>query len=300
MLLLFVIPLFFALPNPLAHRLIRELHNAGHSGLFFCLQMLLLFCGRLLFRRTLTYWGWLACISCAVFLACLMELVQYYVGRIASVSDLIRDGFGIVAASACYFACTKRRTVWQILACIIIVGAMIMASLKSAWPWLQARWLLAQQFPVLMNAEQPNIHRYIHGLHGSHYKVVPAPPAWAGNGTQVLDVALPNNGRYPGFKLRSPYSDWSGYNRLDFEVFSPKTQALKVEVNIFSVQDGKALRATLYSFIVPGANLVSLELSSLKTYNPKSITGVEWRALDASISAHLWFDNIRLLYVGEY
>ncbi len=291
-------PLALRVPNPYGSQLIREVHEASHTVLFFIVQITLL----LYLRRTRPHWN-LAYLMLGTALFSLtfggiIELVQPLLQRERSWDDMGRNLFGIAGACAAFYATrtrlphpiTRRRRA----AALGLAGAVL---LGGFWPLLMAGYkqvLRDRDFPLLMNFDQPVTRGYVGRAARGKVKFQRAPAAWTDNPSQVARVWMPATARWSGFVLYNPWHDWSRFKALRFEVYSPHGQTVQIAVNIYSAENGmKILRYKAFD-VGPGFNDFTMDLTTGASLEQHHITSVSWYSITKGQDLELYFDNLRL------
>lgn len=293
------IPLFVRVPNPYNNLLLNELHDCGHSFLFFLFHLLLLFLVRHLairFTRSepiaLILLGTSA-ISFAV--GGLIELIQPFVHRDSSWGDVGRNTLGIIAANGAFIAALPGiHSFWQKLAGAFVATGTLLLSLTPAAPWAYAQILRDQSFPLLMDYETPTLRKYLNAAAGARVHVVPAPAAWHENQSWVAQVTLPQGARYPGMQIRNPTPNWQHFHTLSFDAYSPNRRTEIIAVNIYSVEKRRIPFVHHKFAIEPGSHHYNLTLPEPDVLENNHISDVLWHAMTTEHSATLYLDNIVL------
>ncbi len=191
----------------------------------------------LLTRFLSTLLGWvpvragrpLAAAGLALAAGIVTELVQSLVGRSASVSDLVLDGFGIVLASI-WPDPGKRGAVARIFASTLVVTGAVAFAFAPAWTQEQAERRARQLLPVIGDFTDP----------GAGLLWVPQGSARAETeaGTGSLRVRM-GVGDYGGIQYRPRGQDWSAYREL-LLVLSNPGPPLRIGVRIDDIDSAVA------------------------------------------------------------
>lgn len=292
-------PLFIRVPNPYNSILLDQLHNCGHSLLFFAFHLLSLLIARqvLVHRYALTSLPLtIAMTSGFSFVAgAAIELIQPYVGREASWGDIGRNCLGIIAANGAFLTIAPDvRSILAKAAGAFIAIAALVLSLLPAVPWAYAQLLREQAFPVLADYENAYLNRYIFAASGGEVGIIEAPPQWSTNSGHVARVVFPQGKTHPGMLLRNPSMNWQGYSALVFDVYSPSPLTEVMAVNIYSAE--KSRRPLIHrSFAIdPGLHSYRIHLPGQAILKQHHITDVIWHALNADHTTVIYLDNIRL------
>lgn len=294
------VPLFASVPNPYNSILLTHLHNCSHSFLSFAFHLLSLLVARqLAIRYAPTPPSITLCIvvvsgfSFLVGLA--IEVIQPYVGRIASWGDVGRNSLGIVAANGAFLSVAPdiRSRAIRVAAAVIAITTLIYSLLPAA-PWAYAQFLRDRAFPVLADYENPYLNKYTFAAAGAKVSMVRAPAEWPGNEGHVAKVEFPQGLRYPGMILRNPSLDWRNYSTLVFEAYLSGVTPAVIGVNIYSSEKGRRPFIHHQFVIEPGLGTYQLKLPTGSSLAQHNITGAIWHALRSDHSATVYFDNIRL------
>ena len=107
---------------------------------------------------------------------------------------------------------------------------------------------------------------------------------------------------YPGLILREPFPDWTGYDRLEFELYSdaqvPRQMAIRINDtrhdNRYSDRFNRALTVS------PGVNQFSVQLDEVRnapqgrTMDMQSIHGIAIFAVSPRETFSVYLDGFRL------
>jgi hypothetical protein len=192
-------------------------------------------------------------------------------GRHANIGDAISNLTGAVCFIA--IAASLRPEVWRglgrdgpIAARLVRTGAVLALAL-AALPMASAAWsygMRAASFPMLADLTKTWQRPFL-GVGRSELAQVPAPGGWSGMaGTQVARLTF-LDAPWPGFTLREPYPDWSGYQALRFQVWSELEAPVEIVVRVDDTHRQRAHRDRFNgSFIVtPGFNDFTIPLSMI-------------------------------------
>lgn len=166
-------------------------------------------------------------VSALLVLGVACEMLQGFVARSPSVSDVIANGCGVVAGM---FWCLSRQ--FRARACrtgfsLIAVGLLIAAS----WPPIFELYdccLQRQDFPLLASFERP---REMH-IWSAHEAAIHQTTTWSTDGSASLCVQGVAGTEYPGAKLLWPLSNWEEFSALQMDVFNPGDRPLKLSISI--------------------------------------------------------------------
>ena len=291
------LPLFWSLPNPLHERWLGILQNSCHVPLFALLQLVLLkLCLSLPTQRPSRRIRIVASVVITMLVGGAIELIQARIGRSPSWEDWVNDGLGALIGLTLWAGFSWQNHLW--LGRLLGVSAAAGLLTLGFWPvlpWLHAKVVSEQMFPILMNAEHRAANKLLRGLSGGTLASILAPPKWRDNQSRVLAVRLPANGRSPGFILENLPANWVGFEALSFKAYSPINKPVKIKMYFYSLQNKARQVATFPAILQPGLNDISLPIKALTPFNPQRVLSVQWRAIDNTTEVTLLFDDIGLV-----
>lgn len=287
---LLALPLFFRMPNPLGNPLLKELHEASHALLFFGVGGILL-----LLVRWRTAWGPWRCVAVVV-AACLalgaaIELVQPAFGRHRTWLDMERNALGALAASGVFLA-LQSGSGWRtrVGASVLAVAALLWSG-NEVFPWLKAQYLRNQQFPVIMDFEQPALLPYTEGVAGGKVHVGPAPKFWNSGQGNAAKVLMPGHKQWPGIRVFSPYPDWSGYRKLKFDIYLEGPPA-DIAINVYTAERRRKPWVYRQFQLRQGANSLKVDLPHSET--PASVSDFLIYSKSRNRDFTIYVDNLRV------
>ncbi len=197
-----------------------------------------------------------------------IELIQPLFGRDRSLLDASYDLAGATIAGLLYWrkhtehANTKPALlliIWiQLLSCLAIPASNTLVVFQ--------RYLAS---PMLVSFDS-SWERNIRSINdGTHFSITPPPKDWKQEG--LVGKFEFGHATYPGISFPYIYSDWSGYSKLSFSVFSEQDQELELYLRINDIQhDNKySDRFNQRLSIKSGLNVIDLDLNKIK-HSPKS------------------------------
>lgn len=290
---LFLIPLVLHVPNPYGNPVVQEVHETSHTILFFFAQLALM----VVVRRRRPEWSVplivLGTSLLAIAIGGIIEVVQPYIHRSRSWEDIGRDALGIVAACGVFYCFHTARPSHKGLALGVAALALVIAFTPLGRVW-HRQWAQAEIFPVLADFDEVLLQANVGRTEYARIQFVPAPEAWQGNSSRVLEVFMPKGTRWSGFALYHPVPRWPSYNELSFEVFSVADKTTRIALNIYSVESGsKVLRYHAFD-VAPGLNILSVDLNKGPAVSGQYINKLLWYSIAPERDETLYFDNIRL------
>ena len=288
----------------------RELQNTGHTPLFGCLALAILFILRESFppvrgNPLLAYpLAGIASLALGIFI----ELGQLLTHRDPSVSDVLRDLAGIIAALSIYAGIDSRLvSVWHrqhkglragtiALGCCLFLGGLV--------PLGQQIMVSLQRdsaFPVIIDPGADWSGAFLQFDHAT-LALVPAPERWTSVSGQHVARLVLKPARYPGIAVIEPYPDWSAFANLRFTLYSSETRPFDLVLRIHDQLHDQAYsdRFNLELRVMPGENVFRIPLASIQ-YAPadrsmdlKRIAGLMLFAIDITSPVEFYLDTMRL------
>ncbi|MDO6421114.1 VanZ family protein [Saccharophagus degradans] len=241
----------------------QSLQNAGHAILFFAIAFVfsaLLAATR--YKNKPFHIAFVVLVASLVF-GGLVELIQGFIGREPSWSDMWLDAQGAIAGICVYLALFTRR-VSRIVA-TVLAAALLFNSLSLPIRWLIAEHQRGQCFPVIADFENRWLSMFVDGRSKAKAKIVPTPTIWANNKSgRVLSVEF-GRGRWPSVVFYELEPDWSAYNNFVFEAYNPQatpvTLSLRITDKSYSRKYSDRFNAQLE--LVPGYNEIKIPLARI-------------------------------------
>lgn len=275
-----------------------SLQNSGH-GLAMCLAAFLSISTLAWKSPLLTLKIYIIVPVALIVLSILIEAVQHFIGRSASISDIVLDTAGILAGM-CFSAvvCVNARGLIKLtyfgLGMLILVFCIRM----PVYYFLADRF--APTLPVLADFDNIAARATIQGDRtaltiGDHTNIWPLSTA-----KSIRVVYSP--GRWPFVRIASPAKDWSNYGYLVVDVFNSQNEAVQLNIRV----DYQSISPSDRSFVIgrrivqPGHSTVDVSYTefSRERYgsepNFTQIEGVMLYLSDPKKTQTLYFDNIKL------
>ena len=251
----------------------RMLFEIGHTLLFGVTALLMLrLVQRLRSDGRLERGDFIIALLATVVLSLVSEVAQLVQpGRHANVGDAISNLTGAVCFIA--IAAALRPSLWvslgkdgPIAARLVLIGAVLALGL-AVMPLAGVAWsygMRAAAFPVLADLTA-GWQRPFLGVGRSELAVVRAPQGWeAQAGHRVARLTF-LDAPWPGFTMREPYPDWSGYEALRFQVWSELEMPVEIVLRVDDSRRDRPHRDRFNgSFIVtPGLNDFTIALETV-------------------------------------
>ncbi|MBC7964291.1 MAG: hypothetical protein H7Z17_00070 [Fuerstia sp.] len=155
------------------------------------------------------------------------EVLQGFVGRSPSVSDVMANGCGLVAG---LFWCFGRRQTARLrrIGLSMIAGGLLLTASLSSILELYDCWLQHRDFPLLASFERS---RELHTWHAQNATIEPS-AEWQTDGSASLEVRGLAGKNYSGANFLWPIADWRGFTALELDVFNPGGNPLTLKITI--------------------------------------------------------------------
>ena len=212
----------------------------------------------------------------AVLIAFMSEFGEKIIGREASWEDFFLDMCGMVSVILFVLSCKIRKgkrfekqySVLFTFACLILFF--------SLYPFF---------FAAAITLHHKNIQPRLLGFDSyldyasmstdGETRLMAAPEVWHKfAGQQVMKINLPE-GKWPGFRLKTPTSNWSSYSCLVVEIFNDSSVPLPLKISIRpdSLTDDGTIAFYRRFELAPGENTVRVFIDDLLLLREE----IEWR-----------------------
>lgn len=161
-------------------------------------------------------------------LGALCEILQQFVGRSTSLSDVLANGCGLIAGM---FWCHGRLMInktRRMAASLMTVCLLLTPSWYPALELLECR-KQNLEFPLLASFERP---RELNAWF-AHEATIEQSPTWHSDGSSSMQVHGLAGTRHPGANFLGLISDWHQFAALELDVFNPGDKPLSLRFSIF-------------------------------------------------------------------
>ena len=281
-----------------------SLQNAGHSLAFLELSLALCYAATFYFHRRLGVVALVVIAVLSMLFGGMVEVVQGFVGRQSSWSDLGLDGVGTLAGvltySALHFSPTSRYRYIRWLLIPIVLGIMGRAFIKPL-KYAVAEQVVRAELPLLADFDSRWSNVFVSRTSSAVLKFEAPPPEWKEHSSQVARLKI-WPGSWPGIQLYGVVRDWSGYEYLVFDLFSAETENAKMylRVNDLAHNHRYSDRYNRSITVKPGYQQIRIPLRKVKAgpagreMDMSKITEVMFYAYRAKTARTFYLDNLRL------
>ena len=280
--------------------------NSGHSLVFAlltftCLLLLVRFDPRPTSRHFTVLVAAVAVFGCSV------EVLQGFIGREASLYDILLNLVGIAVGVMLFIAFTAHGIALYKRAALFAIAASILLACFTNPIRYAISAALQPDLPVLADFEYFSASNKVSALRAATTKLVKQPEDWPANQSRVLRVRF-GPGKWPGVSFLQPHRDWSGYETFSFQVFNPTDQAIEVVLRVHDYfhNNTRSDRFRRRLTIPPGQSDIVIPIDHIRrldrdNQSPRrvamdmtKIKGIIIFASSGSQDAVLYFDNLLL------
>jgi len=155
------------------------------------------------------------------------EVMQGFVGRLPSVSDVLANASGLVAG---VFWCLSRNRNDQserIGFSLMAAGLLVVPGWSPVFE-LYDCYLQHQEFPRLASFERAaELH-----IWAAHEATIERSTAWATHGVTSLQVRGMAGAKYSGANFYEPVVDWHQFTKLELDLFNPGDKPLTLSITV--------------------------------------------------------------------
>lgn len=241
----------------------REVFNSGHTVLFAVLSFVI-------YRRikAATHFSnnlavYFLVLIAGISFGILIELLQSFAQRDASLNDLYGDFFGLLAGVLLIAAYNLRdiRHKKLVAAFLVMVASSFM--LLGMFSLIQLSWYSIERrnaFPVIVDFGADWSLRFV------RFKNVDTSLRMSPGRELALYPVRFNRGEYPGISVIEPESDWSNYRLLRLNIFSEYEHDVAMSLRIHDDKHNQYFsdRFNMRLLIRPGLNRVEVPLDQVE------------------------------------
>lgn len=290
---LMVVPFFFVGgPDASSSFLLKDAWNFGHI-IFFTVLMLLIQA-----YKPITGWrAWLWVTVIALAAGGLIEAAQHFVGRNASLDDILHNLFGVWLGL--FWGQKPTPVIWvlRLISVLCITPAMWLV-IDSGIGNLALRY----QFPLLNSFESRHELQQIHP--NNRQVKIDQTQSLHTHGAHAMRVSLDVR-PYSGVNLITSYGDWTGHSVLLLDLYNPDSEVLDLVIRISDYQHDRGANKFNDRFnrrivLAQGWNQVQIDLNDVRTAPRKrsmqmdNISGMAIFAAQLPRPREFYIDNIRL------
>jgi VanZ family protein len=291
---------FFGGPDYYSTRSFKHFWDLGHIVFFAIFTYIILSLWQKLSNQT--FWRQCAWIfGITLCFGVIVEIGQSGIGRSPDFGDLIRDFIG--ASLVLFFLTPARKRVPKLMlriSQVVTVTAIVIGLVPLAIA-LTDEWTAENQFPVLSDFETPfEIDRWRGDAEFAADRNI------AFHGKSSLKVQL-NTSTYSGVGLKYFPRDWQGFRALEFSIYNPSSEPLKMTCRVHDRQHTRGPGPELYSdrfnrsfLLSKGWNPITIDLEEIaqapknRRMNMSQIQGISVFAVQLPQPRLIYLDYIRL------
>ncbi len=257
---LFLLVCLLFLPFPTDSLWWREIFNVGHTALFFIVSLILYFKINTISKLSFRINKYFFVLVVGLLLGILIEYVQSFFQREASMDDLVKDFYGLMAGMVLVSA-THQRIKWKKNT---LVTGMVVFLFFGAYSFFQISWHYIQRsnaFPVIMAFDESWASSFL------RFDKVELLGRFIVEGENVELFKLKfEPGLYSNVSMIEPEKNWSAYSALRFSVFSNNKQTIKLVLRIHDKKHNQNYsdRFNQQYSIQPGINAITVKLDKIK------------------------------------
>ena len=155
------------------------------------------------------------------------EVLQEFVGRSPSVSDVLANGCGLAAA---LFWCLGRPIASRVrrVGLTLIAAGLLITPSWSPIAELYDCSLQQRAFPILSSFERT---RELHTW-AAHEATIARATEWSTHGQMSMKVQGRAGSVHPGATFQWPMTDWTGYTTLELDLLNPSDEPMTLRISI--------------------------------------------------------------------
>jgi hypothetical protein len=259
-------------PEPRQSLLWSSAFNAGHAPLYGLVALMIL-----RFLQTDGACGNGPCVrvyglalALTIGAGVMTELIQSVGFGDASAGDVARDAAGATAFLLIAAAFDPRlvRGGLQSSRAIMILGAAVLLTLAfiPLTKMAVAHFRRDAAFPMICGFDAPWEATFVSAQEAEMEARQP-PEGWGRNPSDRVARLAFRRGSHPGLTIRKPHPNWTGFQRLVFEVFSELAKPVTLVLRIHDIGHDNDYwdRFNRNLIIEPGANRISIPLREVET-----------------------------------
>jgi len=255
----------FFIPVPTGNLWLREAVNSSHTVLFFILSLVLYYSVIGLNRYTNRLLIGFTVLAIGMLLGLIIEMLQSLTQRQASLCDVVSDFYGL-SAGLCLIGLIgtiklhfkKSAAIFWLVTGAIFIVAGLKPFLILSWHYIERE----QAFPVIADFKADWSSSFIR-LDNAE---VMEESSLGKTGNADLSVIRFKQSEYPGISIVEPESDWSGYQRLCFRIFSSYEYRFNLVLRVHDMVHNQAFedRYNKKLLVRPGLNEFEINLSEIR------------------------------------
>ncbi len=243
------------IPLPRGTRWQHALIDLVHAPLFLLVSWWT--CRLIAAGKRLSVFQAVAVLLMVVSLGSVLEFMQTWVGRNASISDAMANALGGLAGVLAFASqSVARPALFRAAAALLLIAGI--------WPSLRVfadvfrQW---REFPVLASFER----RAELELWDAQLAELEFTDLGVTHGSQAMMCSL-DTGRYPGVTMQSPWPRWDGFETLEFSLWSDGHEPWPLTLKIVDEAHNKEVDDRFHAriWVRPGQHTVRIPLQAVQ------------------------------------
>lgn len=278
---------------------ITSLQNSGH-GLAMCFAAFLGITTLAWKSPSLTPRFYVIVPAALIVLSVLIEAIQFFIGRSASISDIIMDTAGIIAGVCLSTLLTINA--WPSIkkACLCLSILLLAYCIR-----MPTYYFIAEQFsltlPKLANFDNFAPRANIRSGGGATFTIDDHTTIWPSSTSNSM-LAVYSPGKWPYVRITDSVQDWTNYEYLAIDVFNHQNTDVQLNIRVDYTSTNQSDRSFMVArrIVVPGHSTVDISYQELthEYYGREpyfsSIEGVMLYVSNPERDLSFYFDNITL------
>jgi len=287
-----------------------EIFNAGHTPLFGAIALVFLALSITVFKKYFKSRLWHYVISFILTAAAgiISELVQIFGPRDADPVDFVRDIIGAVVFLGLYLTFdTKALTAFKteflkkLPRIRLFLSVLFVLSFTSVFLVAGAYFQRNYIFPEICTFDTCGLSYFIKASN-AELNLTSPPPEWKNHHDGRVARVTYQKATYPDFEINEPFPNWTGFESLVFEVFSPVDTIINLTLRIEDARHNNRFddRFTRTFEVRPGLNEIKVPLDSVaaapagRSMDLKAVYALHLHAYKIEKPLTVYLDNFRL------
>lgn len=240
----------------------REVFNSGHAALFASLSFVIYRHIATITRCSNALVIYFLVLLVGMLFGALIELLQSFVQRDASLNDLYNNFFGLLAGLCLIAAYNLKDIKCKRLIVVFFMAASGGFMLLAMSPLIQLSWHYVQRhnaFPVIVDFDANWSSSFVRFKNVDRLKRISSAQ------DKSLSSVRFNRGKYPGISVIEVEPDWSNYHLLRMNIFSEYERNIVLSLRVHDDKHNQDFsdRFNVSLTIHPGLNEIGVPLDQI-------------------------------------